>query len=123
LRALTLVALAFGLGVVLSACGGDDGGGGGVTKTATDGKITVMARDIKFDVNTIKAKAGPLEVTLVEDGALPHTFKIEGDDKELEVDGAERDSGEWDLEPGEYEFECTIAGHAAQGMKGKLVVE
>jgi plastocyanin len=107
--------------VVFAACGDD--GGGDVTKTATDGKITVVARDISFDVDTIEAKPGELEVTLVEEGALEHTFKINGQDGELKVDsGSDRDTGTWDLDPGDYEFECTIAGHASQGMKGKIVV-
>ena len=110
------------LTVVVAACG-DDGGGGDVTRTATDGKITVVARDISFDVNTIDAKPGELEVTLVEEGALEHTFKINGQEGELKVDsGTERDTGTWDLDPGDYQFECTIAGHASQGMKGKIVV-
>ena len=108
--------------VAFAACGGD-GGGGDVTKTATDGKITVAARDISFDVDTIEAKPGELEVTLVEEGALEHTFKINGQDGELKVDSdTDRDTGTWDLDPGDYEFECTIAGHASQGMKGKIVV-
>jgi plastocyanin len=106
----------------LAACGGDDGGG--PTKAATDGKITVRARDISFDVGTIEAQAGSLEVTLVQEGALEHTFKIEDNDLELKVTGSvERDSGSWDLDPGDYEFECTVPGHAAQGMKGTVVVE
>jgi plastocyanin len=107
----------------LAACGGDDGGGG-PTKVATGGKITVGARDIEFDVGTIEAQPGELEVTLVQEGALEHTFKIEDNDLELKVTGSvERDSGTWDLDPGDYEFECTVPGHAAQGMKGTVVVE
>ena len=28
-----------------------------------------------------------------------------------------------DLQPGEYEFYCSVTGHAEGGMKGPLVVE
>src|SRR5262245_29323971 len=102
--AAALVSL-LALAVFFTACGDDGGGGGGTTRTATDGKITVVARDISFDVDTIKAKPGELEVTLVEEGALEHTFKINGQDGELKVDGStDRDTGTWNLDPGDYEF-------------------
>jgi plastocyanin len=111
-----------GLALGLSACGGG-GGGGGVTKTATGGKITVGAYDIRFDVKTIKASPGALTVTLVEHGALNHTFKIAGKSPELKVSsGKSRDTATFTLAKGTYSFECTVAGHAAQGMKGKIEV-
>jgi plastocyanin len=122
LRALLGALGLFVFAVAVAACGGDDDGGG-PTRAATGGKITVEARDISFDVGTIEAEPGELEVTLVEKGALEHTFKIEGDDLELGVDAStEQDTGTWNLDPGDYEFECTIAGHASQGMKGTVVV-
>jgi plastocyanin len=109
--------------LTFAACGGG-GGGGGATKTATGGKITITAHDIGFDVKTINASPGTLTVTLVENGALPHTFKIKGEDGELKVDGSnKRDTGTWDLKAGDYDFECTIPGHASQGMKGKIIVK
>ena len=44
---------------LLGACGGDDDdGGGGETVTATDGKVTIEARDTKFDVETINTTPG-----------------------------------------------------------------
>jgi len=109
----------------LASCGGDDDGGGGRTVTATGGAVTVRARDIAFDVGRIEATPGPLAVTLVEDGALPHTFVIDGvDDFKLEVDsGTDEDAGTVELDAGEYEFYCDVAGHRAQGMEGTLVVE
>jgi plastocyanin len=107
----------------LAACGGDSGDGGGTTKTATDGKITIDAQDIHFDVDTIKAEPGELEITLQEAGALVHTFKILDTDFELKVDAdTKTDTGTIELEKGTYEFECTIPGHAGQGMKGEIVV-
>jgi plastocyanin len=107
--------------VALSACGG--GGGGGVTKTATGGKITVGAYDIRFDVKTIKAAPGALTVTLVEHGALNHTFKIAGKNPELKVTSSKSsDTATYNLSKGTYSFDCTVPGHAAQGMKGKIEV-
>lgn len=108
----------------LAACGGDDDGGGGRTVSATSGRVTVEARDIAFDVTRIEAPAGPLEVTLEQTGALQHTFVIDGvDDFKLAVDGDATDTGTVELEAGEYDYYCDIAGHRGQGMEGTLVVE
>jgi plastocyanin len=113
----TLVAL------VLVACGGG-GGGGGATKTATNGTIEVKAYDTpRFDVETIKASPGALKVTLREEGSGAHNFTIKDKDFQLKVDSGRRvASGTITLPAGTYKFECTIPGHAAQGMKGKIVV-
>ena len=92
------------------------------TKTATNGEITVEAMDIHFDVGVIKATAGPLKVTLVNKGALEHTFAIKDTDFELKAKAGETKTGTVTLQKGTYTFECTIAGHAQQGMKGTIEV-
>jgi plastocyanin len=120
-RPLLIVAL-FAAASALAACGGDDGGGG-KTVTATGGKVTVEAHDIRFDVGTINADAGELEVTLVEEGNQQHTFVIKGVEGKLAVTPSDdSDTGTFTLEPGEYEYFCDIPGHEGQGMKGTLVV-
>lgn len=108
---------------LLAACGGGGGSSKGATRTATDGKVDVNAFDIHFDVKTIKASPGALTVTLVEKGALEHTFKINGTNLQLKVNsGTPQDTGTVQLKQGTYTFECTVPGHAAQGMKGTVVV-
>jgi plastocyanin len=92
------------------------------TKTATNGAITVDAFDIHFDVGEIKAAPGPLKVTLVNHGAIEHDFKINGTDMHLKANGGKTTSGTVTLAKGTYDFECTVPGHAAQGMKGTVVV-
>ena len=92
------------------------------TKTATNGAVTVNAFDIHFDVGEIKASAGPLKVTLVNHGAIEHDFKIDGTDMHLKANGGSTTSGTVTLSKGTYKFECTVPGHAAQGMKGTVVV-
>lgn len=112
---------------VLSACGG---GGSSATcpakvdsRTVTGGAITVCASDITFDVGTIKAKAGPLKITMVNDGAIYHTLKIpDADGFELKANGGKTASGTVTLKKGEYSFDCTVSGHAAAGMKGTIEV-
>jgi plastocyanin len=109
---------------LLAACGGGGGGGGGPTKTAVGGKIEVNAYDSpRFDVGTIKASPGPLTVTLNERGSQDHTFTIPGHDLDLKVNaGSKSATGTVNLTPGTYTFQCDTPGHAAQGMRGKIVV-
>jgi plastocyanin len=113
---------------VLTACGGDDDDGGAST-TATDGRVTVEARDVSFNYEQIDTTPGDLEVTLVERGSLDHTFVVEdGDGNTIEPKlavggGTERDSGTYTLEAGEYDYFCDIPGHRGQGMEGTLTVE
>ena len=92
------------------------------TKTATGGAITVCASDIHFDVGTIKAAPGPLTVTLVNDGATYHTFEIKGTSLDLQTNAGKSATGTVTLGKQTYKFECTVAGHAAAGMKGTIVV-
>ena len=87
-------------------------------------RFPVQAQDVKFDVGTINAEAGELEVTLLEKGKQQHTFVIRGHEGKLAVTPSdETDSGSFELEPGEYEYYCDVPGHEAQGMKGTLVVK
>jgi len=119
--------------LLLGACGGDDddsgGGSSSETVTATGGKVTVEARDIKFNVKTINAAPGDLEITLVEKGSLEHTLVVEDADGNevggrLAVSGSgDSDTGTYPLEAGEYVFFCDIPGHRGQGMEGTIVVK
>jgi plastocyanin len=106
----------------LAACGGG-GGGSKTTKKAVGGAITIDAHDpSSFSIDTIEATPGPLTVTLKNDGNIKHTFKILGTNFELKTDGGKQATGTVTLKKGTYDFECTIPGHAAAGMKGKVVV-
>jgi plastocyanin len=121
MRRLLPVVVAVTAVLALGACGGG-GSKSGPTRTATDGKITIDAFDIHFDIGEIKAAPGPLTVTLDNKGAILHTFKIEGNDLELKASGGKSDTGTYNLKAGTYDFECTVPGHAGQGMKGTVVV-
>ena len=131
-RRFVPLVLAFALATGLAACGGDDddddGGGGSEAVTVTNGQITVEAHDVFFNVEHITTSAGALDVTLVEEGNLEHTFVVEGSDGErlepkLAVNGDSEDSGSFELTAGEYEYFCDIPGHRGQGMEGILTVE
>jgi plastocyanin len=107
--------------LAVGACGGG-GDEEQPAKTVTDGKITIDAFDIHFDVGDIKTEAGPLTITLVNKGALEHTLRIKDKDFEIKVKPGETKTDTVELEPGTYAYDCTIAGHAAQGMKGEIQV-
>lgn len=92
------------------------------TKTVTDGKITIDAFDVHFDVGTIKTTAGPLEVTFTNKGALEHTFTIADTGLDLKAKSGKSSTGTVNLAKGTYKYECTVAGHAQQGMKGEIEV-
>jgi plastocyanin len=108
--------------LALGACGSSGGNKAGVTKTATGGKITVGAFDVRFDVKVIDATAGPLTVTLVNHGAEEHTFEIKGTSLLIKASGGKSTTGTVTLTKGTYDFQCTIPGHAQAGMKGTVVV-
>ena len=92
------------------------------TKTVTGGAITVCGSDTRFDVATIKATPGALKVTLENDGAVYHTLAIKGTALDLKANAGKSATGTVTLAKGTYVFDCTVAGHAAAGMKGKVVV-
>jgi plastocyanin len=118
-----VVAIAVLAPLGLAACGGSGGSKSEPTKTVTNGAITVEAFDsLHFDVGTIKTAPGPLTVTLVNKGAIEHTLKIDGTPLLLKTNGGKSATGRVTLAKGTYVFECTIPGHAAQGMKGTVVV-
>ena len=104
-----------------AACGGSSKNAE-PTITAKNGEVTVEAFDIHFNVGEIKASPGPLKVTLVNKGGIEHDFKINNTDLHLKANGGKTDSGTVTLEKGTYDFECTVPGHAGQGMKGTVVV-
>lgn len=124
-RTGTLVAVAALAVGGVGACGGGSGKSCPAkigTKTATGGAISVCAGDLHFDVNTIKAAPGPLKITLVNDGAIYHTFKIEGTSLELKTNSGKSATGTVTLAKGSYKFECTVSGHKEAGMEGTVEV-
>jgi uncharacterized cupredoxin-like copper-binding protein len=124
---VAVVALAVGM-LVLGACGGDDDSGDstapeGKTVTATNGQVTVVGVDVAFEETTINAEPGPLEVTLQNDGAQQHSFRIDKPEEfRIQASPGDEASGSTvDLPAGTYQYYCDIPGHRAT-MHGQLVV-
>jgi plastocyanin len=121
-----LVALVAALALVLAGCGDDGGGGGGGgrsagTKDEPVTEFTIVAEDLRFDLDRIVVPAGT-EVTATidnRDDGVGHNLSVALPDGEAETD-VEAGPVEQTLrftvpEPGEYDFVCDP--HAAT-MKG-----
>lgn len=126
---------------VSGACGGNDDG-----DESFDEVRIVMSDQLRFEPDEIRLKVDEPVVLVIDngEGSTLHDFTVD-EMPVMDVDegmGAEHDMGEemtalhlamesgesgemrfTPMEPGEYEFYCSVPGHAQGGMKGKLIVE
>ena len=79
---------------------------------------TITLVDNAFQPGDVAVAAGELE--LVNDGASPHNFSVEGTDVDVDVEAGEDRHAALDLEPGTYTMFCEF--HRTQGMEGTLTV-
>jgi uncharacterized cupredoxin-like copper-binding protein len=88
---------------------------------ATARTVTVTMKEFKFVLSKKTVPHGVVTFKLVNKGKLPHDFKIAG--KKSKLVGAGK-TGKLivTLKKGKPAYLCTVAGHAALGMKGKLTV-
>ena len=126
----TLIAAALGATLMLAACGGSDEPANGTTSTSTSqptsgsptesaGVVdTITLVDNAFEPGDVAVAAGELE--LVNDGASPHNFSVEGTDVDVDVEAGEDGHVTLDMEPGTYTMFCEF--HRTQGMEGTLTV-
>ena len=119
-RALFAVVVAT---LLLAACGGggeDDaaspaeGGGAGGSTTST-----ITMRDNEYAPADPIVSAGELEI--VNEGKAPHTFTIEGEDIDVEVEAGQTKTATVDLEPGAYTLFCEF--HRTEGMETMLTIQ
>ena len=91
---------------------------------AGSGGLEWVAIDIEFEKGPTEAKAGEQKIVLVNNGAQPHNVTIPklGETPVVEAAGGETAEATVTLEPGTYEYFCSVAGHE-QLMKGTLTVE
>jgi uncharacterized cupredoxin-like copper-binding protein len=84
--------------------------------------VTVTATEFKFKLSPSTVTHGKVIFTLVNKGKLPHDFQIAGKKTPLVPPGKSAKLTVT-LKAGKYPYKCTVAGHAAAGMKGILVVK
>jgi uncharacterized cupredoxin-like copper-binding protein len=107
----------------LAAVGGQAEG----TAEAENGVLNIpMAQaGLAFTFADARAQAGSIQITSENPQSVDHNIAVRGngvDEKGPVVQNAVSELTV-DLQPGEYEFYCSVPGHAEGGMKGPLVVE
>lgn len=88
-------------------------------------EIMVTAVDIDFVEEELTIPADTdVTVTLTNEGVLQHDWYVEEFDVGTELlNGGETGSVVVNMPAGEYEYICTVPGHAEAGMVGTLIVE
>jgi plastocyanin len=80
---------------------------------------------LRFQKSTLEAPAGAITLVMENPSAIEHNIAVRGGDVDEQGDVVGQ-GGEStvtaDLEPGEYEFYCSVPGHEEAGMKGTLTV-
>ncbi len=99
---------------------------GGMTATPRAANvITITAKDMAFDLDTIKVKVGePVTIRLVNNDDMDHIFSVEALDVHSDQIGP-NEVTEVTFTPqtiGDYQFICSYARHAKLGMVGTLNV-
>lgn len=87
--------------------------------------IPVVDRGLAFVADEVTVEAGTITLRSVNPQGLPHNIAIDNPDPvegEVVMDGAVSEITV-DLEPGTYEYYCSVPGHRQGGMKGTLTVE
>jgi uncharacterized cupredoxin-like copper-binding protein len=87
----------------------------------TTTKVTVTMKEFKFILSKKSVPHGKVVFKLVNKGHLAHDFKI-GTKKSSLVQPGKSGSLTVTLAKGKHPYKCTVAGHAAAGMKGVLKV-
>jgi plastocyanin len=89
-------------------------------------KLAAAPTKLAYNKKTLKAKAGKVTIVMTNTSAIfQHNVAIKG--KGVKKVGKVVGKGAQSkvtvtLKPGTYTFYCTVPGHQAAGMKGKLVV-
>jgi nitrite reductase (NO-forming) len=89
---------------------------------ATATAVTVTATEFHFKLSKISVPHGSVTFTVVNKGHISHDFKIGGKKTPLIKPGKSAKLTVT-LKAGKVAYLCTVPGHAASGMKGKLTVK
>jgi plastocyanin len=99
------------------------------TAQEKNGKLEIPADPngaLAYQFGSAEAPAGQLTIDSQNEASIPHNIALEGDGVDEvgpEVQGGGTSEIDVDLQPGEYTFYCSVPGHRAGGMEGKLTVK
>jgi len=88
--------------------------------------IPVAESGLAYRFADARAEAGSVRLTSENPQNVPHNIAVDGnglDEKGPVVEAGGTSEITVDLQPGEYSFYCSVPGHRAGGMEGKLTVE
>jgi mono/diheme cytochrome c family protein len=104
---------------ILSPSRGDASPSAAGAKTT---KVKVTMTEFKFKLSKSRVPVGTVVFTVVNKGREPHDFKIAGKKTKRLAPGKSAKLTVKFKKKGRFTYLCTIPGHAAAGMKGKLAV-
>ena len=139
--AVACVAVVAALGLAACGGGGDNNndttaaatppatttGGGGAGGSSTVNISTPSGTELAYDQKSASAKAGSVTIDFQNNESISHDVAIEspsGDtvgQTDLVASGTANTTV--DLQPGTYQFFCTVPGHRQAGMQGTLTVK
>jgi uncharacterized cupredoxin-like copper-binding protein len=113
-----------GMQGTLTAAEGAASGTASGSGPAGAGRADVVAGEIFFEPKEFSAPAGPVQVSLKNEGTTEHTLLVDAAPKfkKLAAAPGKSESGSLDVPPGEYVMYCDVPGHRAAGMEAKLKV-
>jgi uncharacterized cupredoxin-like copper-binding protein len=85
-------------------------------------RVNVAASEFKFVLSKKTAKRGVVVFRVTNVGSIQHDFQIKGRKTRLLSHGQSATLRVTFLRKGHYPYKCTVAGHAAAGMKGVFTI-
>ena len=152
MRKLMLVLAVLALAAIgIAACGGDDDSSSDGT-TATDEPATTteapaddagsdsggasgsqvqLSADpsgaLAYETDSLAGASTNVQIEFTNDSGTPHDVRVEDSAGTVlggtDVFAGSTETADLELEPGEYTFFCSVAGHRQAGMEGTLSVE
>ena len=111
--------------VALTSCGssGSKAPSDAPQTGASSDQVSVSAKAFSFSPSTITVKQGQATTLALKATDIAHDFTVENPKIHIAAQGGKTASGQIEIDQaGTYTFYCSVSGHKAAGMVGKLVV-